>query len=67
MPKENDLPESVLTVKKTSKHSQKPDAVYAMIEYLFPNRRYLDVFGREEREGWTVFGNEPNLKLQDRE
>jgi N6-adenosine-specific RNA methylase IME4 len=39
-------------------HSRKPDIVRTWIEQVSPGP-YLELFGREAVEGWTVFGNEP--------
>lgn len=39
-------------------HSRKPDSVYTVIEKLYPQCRYLELFGRRTREGWDVIGNE---------
>lgn len=39
------------------KHSQKPDEQYAIIESLFDGP-YLELFAREQREGWTAWGQE---------
>lgn len=36
-------------------HSAKPNAAYELIESCSPGP-YLDLFGRQEREGWTVWG-----------
>ena len=38
-------------------HSRKPDEVYRRIE-RYAEGPYLDLFGRQQREGWTVRGNE---------
>ena len=38
-------------------HSRKPDCAYPMIEALFPGP-YLELFGRNRREGWKTWGNE---------
>lgn len=38
-------------------HSRKPDVVYRRIEQ-YGVGPYLDLFGRQGREGWTVRGNE---------
>jgi N6-adenosine-specific RNA methylase IME4 len=40
------------------KHSQKPDRFYKMIEILGEPR--IDVFARNTREGWDVWGDEIN-------
>jgi N6-adenosine-specific RNA methylase IME4 len=38
-------------------HSRKPDGVHARIERLVAGP-YLELFGRQERAGWTVWGNQ---------
>jgi N6-adenosine-specific RNA methylase IME4 len=38
------------------KHSKKPDKFYEMVEVLGEKR--IDIFAREERNGWDVWGNE---------
>ena len=45
---------------KATKHSDKPDEFYKLVESLCPGRK-LDMFARKQREGWTVWGNEVNL------
>jgi N6-adenosine-specific RNA methylase IME4 len=40
-----------------TKHSEKPDVFYEMVEKLCVGRR-LDYFARKKREGWAVFGDE---------
>lgn len=39
-------------------HSAKPDVFAQMIEAMFPNLPRLEMFGRKQREGWEVWGNE---------
>lgn len=43
---------------KSIVHSRKPAIVREMIEKMIPNGRYLELFAREKREGWTVWGNQ---------
>lgn len=38
-------------------HSRKPDEVYHRVQ-RYADGPYLDLFGRQQREGWTVRGNE---------
>lgn len=46
------------------KHSAKPQEVRRMIETASPGP-YLELFGREEAENWTVWGNQvPSLKTE---
>jgi N6-adenosine-specific RNA methylase IME4/DNA-binding CsgD family transcriptional regulator len=48
---------SVLTEPRTE-HSRKPEAFYRLIEGLYPQGRYAELFGRQARKGWDVCGNE---------
>lgn len=41
-----------------STHSRKPEAVYDVIEKLYPKCSYLELFAREAREGWDAWGAE---------
>jgi N6-adenosine-specific RNA methylase IME4 len=41
-------------------HSRKPDEFYARVEAFCDGPR-LDLFGRQSRPGWTVYGDEPTL------
>lgn len=51
------LPESVILAPRRA-HSQKPEALQDMIERVYPNRRYLELFARRERTGWTCLGDQ---------
>jgi N6-adenosine-specific RNA methylase IME4 len=48
---------SVFT-ERVKAHSQKPDIAYEMIERLYPDAKRLELFARNHREGWDVWGNE---------
>lgn len=39
-------------------HSRKPDEAFAAAEALMPHAQRLELFSRQERAGWTVWGNE---------
>jgi N6-adenosine-specific RNA methylase IME4 len=39
-------------------HSRKPDEMYHIIEKGTPGWRRADIFAREQRPGWTAWGNE---------
>jgi N6-adenosine-specific RNA methylase IME4 len=43
---------------EVTKHSKKPEAIYEMIEKMYPNQKYLELFARNTRQGWTSWGNE---------
>jgi len=40
-------------------HSRKPDFFYDLVKAVSPEPR-LDIFGRESRDGFEVWGNEPD-------
>lgn len=42
----------------STKHSKKPLCAYEMIEKMFPNSNKLEMFARNERQGWDCWGNE---------
>ncbi len=54
-PLEADRPPSTFTAPRLG-HSEKPNLVYDLIENMFPNGKYLELFARNEREGWTSWG-----------
>lgn len=54
-----------LIVAPVSRHSQKTPEFYARVEQLLDGP-YLELFAREEREGWTTIGNEVNDGLDIR-
>ncbi len=39
-------------------HSKKPVAIHKIIEKMFPSGKYIELFARDRREGWEVWGNE---------
>jgi N6-adenosine-specific RNA methylase IME4 len=39
-------------------HSRKPDEAYEVAEKLFGGTARMDLFSREQRPGWTAFGDE---------
>jgi len=44
------------------RHSQKPNKFYELIKDLGDKR--IDIFAREKKEGWDVYGNEVNSDIQ---
>jgi len=48
-------PPSVLVIDQ-QQHSQKPTELYNLIETMYPNRKYLELFATEKREKWTSWG-----------
>lgn len=42
----------------STKHSKKPVCAYEMLETMFPTARKIEMFARNNREGWDCWGNE---------
>lgn len=53
---------SVFT-EQVKRHSQKPEISFQIIERLYPNKNKIEVFARNQRPGWDVFGNEVNNSI----
>lgn len=58
---EENRPSSVLQAVRSSKHSKKPDEIYALIETMFPKRSYVELFARQERQSWMGWKNDSGL------
>lgn len=43
---------------QVKRHSQKPEEAYRIIERLYPDSRKLELYARQERDGWDCWGNE---------
>ena len=48
---------SVFT-EQVKQHSQKPEIAYQIIERLYPNTKKLEMYARNKRDNWDVWGNE---------
>ena len=57
LPLTSNLPLSVIS-EKAREHSRKPDSVYEIIESMYPECNYFELFARSQREGWDCYGNE---------
>ena len=70
--KEKLLPESLeergkihsVFTEKVKRHSQKPEIAYQIIERLYPNTEKVEIFARNKRYGWDVWGNEVESDIQ---
>jgi N6-adenosine-specific RNA methylase IME4 len=56
-PAEANRPRSIFQAPR-GRHSEKPELVYDIVEKMYPNRKYLELFARNKRPGWTAWGNE---------
>lgn len=57
VPEEQNRPSSVLNAPRTE-HSEKPLEAYTLIEKMYPNGKYLELFARNKRENWQSWGNQ---------
>jgi len=48
-----------------TKHSKKPLCVYKMLEKMFPNTEKIELFARQQINGWDCWGNECNRRNED--
>ena len=57
-PLPEDRPPSLYQEKRT-KYTKKPDYYYDMIEKMYPNCKYLELFARQKyNDKWTAWGNQ---------
>ena len=53
------MPDSVISIKRSDTHSEKPEEFRQLIDRLYPLGQALEVFGRKPLSGrWTVYGNQ---------
>jgi len=50
--------DSVVSVERTDKHSEKPEIFREMIDTLYTHGRKVELFARKPAEGWDVWGNQ---------
>ena len=61
------MPDSVVSIRRSGVHSEKPSEFRRLIERLYPFGRKLELFGRHPVAGWTVWGDqipEPHERRQ---
>ena len=57
-PEVKKLYDSVQSIERTGKHSEKPQEFREIIETLYPSGKKIELFARSEVANWEVFGNE---------
>ena len=57
-PPDQEIRRSSVIDARRGDHSAKPEAAYEFIETMFPDAARLEVFSRNERDGWTASGNQ---------
>jgi N6-adenosine-specific RNA methylase IME4 len=43
---------------EVKEHSEKPEEIYKLIEAMYPDKAYLELFARKQRPNWKSWGNE---------
>lgn len=56
LPDINKLYDSVVTIERSDKHSEKPKEFREMIDELYPNGERIELFARIETDGWKTWG-----------
>ena len=51
---------SLVTIERSNKHSEKPEEFYGIIEGLYPDCTKIELFARNQRDGWATWGNQAN-------
>lgn len=59
----NPMFDSVFVERRSDVHSQKPELVAQMIERLYDGP-YAELFARDERAGWSCWGNQVNAAVR---
>jgi len=57
------LGEKTLIKEKSREHSRKPEAIFNLIDKVTEGDK-IDLFGRRNRHGWDVWGNDEKLEAQ---
>jgi N6-adenosine-specific RNA methylase IME4 len=52
------LIDSVQSIERSDKHSEKPQEFYNIIDAMYDHGRKLELFSRKPRQGWDADGNE---------
>jgi len=56
--------DSVQSIERSDKHSEKPEEFRQIIEKLYHHGNKLELFARNKTEGWEVYGNEIGLQRE---
>lgn len=59
LPDSKELQDSVISIGKTRKHSEKPEEFRKLIDSLYPNGKRIELFRRGDKpNGWEIWGAE---------
>lgn len=57
-PDSKELIDSVVSIERTSEHSEKPEEFRSIIEKLYQHGQKIELFARKNSKGWKTYGNE---------
>lgn len=57
-PDDKTLFDSVQTIERSDKHSEKPEEFRRIIDQLYKHGKRIELFARTKAQGWEVYGNE---------
>lgn len=58
LPDSKKLHDSVVSLERSNKHSEKPEEFRALIDELYPHGKRIELFARAAAENWEAYGNE---------
>ena len=57
LPDSKKLHDSVVTLERSNRHSEKPEKFYEIIDEMYKGKK-IELFSRKKRKGWEAWGNE---------
>ena len=58
LPEIKELFDSVVSIERSARHSEKPEEFRAIIDRLYPSGRRIELFARNKADGWESYGDE---------
>lgn len=65
-PQTKKLHNSVQRIKRSKKHSEKPEEFRRIIDSMYPRGKRIELFARKKTPGWDAWGNEETLGMDRR-
>ncbi len=65
LPDSDKLPDSVVTIERSEKHSEKPEEFRELIDSLYTSGSRVELFARKKVTGWDAWGNEINERQEE--
>lgn len=62
LPQNNKLFDSVQTIERTRKHSEKPEQFRKLIQSMYPKGKRIELFARKKYPNWDTYGDDPRIQ-----